>query len=55
MVQQEHANLHGNINQDYLLEQWQKGYQLNYKKLYGFVNESVHQVLPLEMTIRKKI
>jgi len=53
MVQQEHPNLHGNINQDYLLEQWQKGYQLDYNKLYGFVNESVHQELPLEMIQRK--
>lgn len=55
MVQQEHPNLHGNINQNYLLEQWQKGYQLDYKKLYGYVNESVHQELPLELIQRKKL
>ena len=55
MVQKEHPNIHGNINQDFLLDQWQKGFQIDYKKLSGFVNESVHQEVPLAMIQRKKL
>ncbi|MFC1567286.1 hypothetical protein ACFL3R_00430 [Thermodesulfobacteriota bacterium] len=52
MVQQEHLNVHGNIDHDFLLEQWLNGYQMDYKKLYGFVNESVHQEVAFEMIQR---
>jgi len=51
-VQLEHDNIHGNIDQDFLLEQWQKGFQMNYKKLYGFVNESAHQEIVFELIPR---
>ncbi|MFC1488229.1 hypothetical protein ACFL6B_00110 [Thermodesulfobacteriota bacterium] len=52
-VQSEHANIHGSIDQDFLLEQWQKGLQMNYKKLYGFVNESAHQEIAFELIPRQ--
>lgn len=42
-VQEENKNLYGNIHQDFLLEQWQKGYQMDYQQLYGFNNTSAHQ------------
>lgn len=42
-VQQENKNIYGNIHQDYLLEQWMKGYQMDYRSLYGFPNTSVHE------------
>ena len=45
-VQIENKNLCGDIHQDYLLEQWQKGYQMDFRSLYGFMNESAHQEIP---------
>ncbi|MCD6486787.1 MAG: hypothetical protein J7K35_05610 [Syntrophobacterales bacterium] len=42
-VQTENRNLYGNIHQDYLLDQWEKGFQMDYRSLYGFMNESAHQ------------
>jgi len=42
-VQEENKNLCGNVHQDFLLEQWQNGYQMDFKSLYGFMNESAHQ------------
>ncbi len=52
-VQTERKNLSGNIHPDELLEQWQKGYQMDYKKFYGLVNESVHQEIALPLIPRK--
>ncbi|MCK4297361.1 MAG: hypothetical protein KAX28_11995, partial [Candidatus Marinimicrobia bacterium] len=45
-VQIENKNLCGNMHQDYLLEQWQKGFQMDYQRLYGVMNESAHQEIP---------
>lgn len=42
-VQIENKNLYGDLHQDFLLEQWQKGYQMDFRSLYGFINESAHQ------------
>jgi hypothetical protein len=42
-VQNENKNIHGNRHQDFLLEQWQKGLQMDYRQLYGFNNTSAHQ------------
>jgi len=42
-VQNENKNIHGNWHQDFLLEQWQKGYQMDYRQLYGVNNISAHQ------------
>lgn len=42
-VQNEIRNIHGNRHQDLLLEQWQNGYQMDYRQLYGFNNTSAHQ------------
>ncbi len=51
-VQNENKNLCGNMHQDYLLEQWQKGYQMDFRSLYGIVNESAHQEIPFDFTHR---
>lgn len=53
-VQQEIKNIYGNTHQDYLLEQWLKGYQMNYQSLYGFTNISAHQEMPFEFIKRNK-
>lgn len=45
-VQTENKNLCGDMHQDYLLEQWQQGYQMDFRSLYGFANESAHQEIP---------
>jgi hypothetical protein len=45
-VQRENKNIHGSIHQDFLLEQWMKGYQMDYRSLYGFPNISAHQEIP---------
>jgi len=47
-VQNENKNIHGNLHQNFLLEQWQQGYQMDFRSLYGFMNESAHQ----EITFR---
>ena len=52
-VQTEINNLCGENHQDELLKQWQEGYQIDYAKLFGFVNESAHQDVPLPLTLRK--
>jgi hypothetical protein len=49
-VQEENKNIYGNVHQEYLLEQWQKGYQMDYQNLYGFNNISAHE----EITFRFK-
>lgn len=45
-VQIENKNLCGDMHQDYLLEQWQNGLQMDYQSLYGFSNISAHQEIP---------
>ena len=45
-------NRSGNIHPDELLAKWQRGYQMDYKKFYGIVNESAHQELALPLTLR---
>jgi hypothetical protein len=51
-VQLENNNICGNISHDFLLEQWEKGMQMNYKKLYGFLNKSAHQEITFELIRR---
>ncbi|MBT8489909.1 MAG: hypothetical protein KJN62_02555 [Deltaproteobacteria bacterium] len=51
-VQTENKNLYGNVHQDYLLEQWHKGFQMDYRRLYGYVNESAHQEISFEFKNR---
>ena len=52
MVQTEIANIHGSLHQDALLERWQKGLQIDYRALYGVVNESAHQDVPFNFIKR---
>jgi hypothetical protein len=51
-VQKENKNLCGNVHQDFLLEKWQKGYQMDYQSLYGFNNVSVHEEIPFRFKKR---
>ena len=51
-VQKENRNICGNTHQDFLLEQWMKGYQMDYRSLYGFSNTSAHQEIPFEFIKR---
>ncbi|MFC1811221.1 hypothetical protein ACFL03_00855 [Thermodesulfobacteriota bacterium] len=51
-VQLENENIFGNIHQDFLLEQWNKGFQIDYKQLYGFDNISVHQEIAFDLIKR---
>jgi hypothetical protein len=52
-VQRENKNIYGGIHQDFLLEQWMKGYQMDYRSLYGFPNVSAHQEIPFELIKRR--
>jgi hypothetical protein len=47
-VQKVNKNIHGSIHQDYLLDKWMNGYQMDFRSLYGFQNVSVHQEIPFE-------
>lgn len=51
-VQIEVDNRYGNLHQDYLLEKWNQGLQIDYRKFYGFVNESAHQEVTFEFIKR---
>ncbi|MFC1591411.1 hypothetical protein ACFL43_02685 [Thermodesulfobacteriota bacterium] len=51
-VQQENENICGTIDHEYLLRQWQQGFQLDYQKLQGFLNESAHQEVEITLTKR---
>jgi hypothetical protein len=51
-VQKENDNLSGGIHQDYLLEQWREGKQIDYQKLYGMANVSAHQEVSLILGMR---
>ena len=53
-VQKENRNICGNTHQDFLLEQWMNGYQMDYRSLYGFSNTSAHQEIPFEFIKRAK-
>jgi hypothetical protein len=52
-VQQESDNLAGDIHQDYLLEQWLAGMQMDFRALAGFESESVHQEIPFSLIPRE--
>jgi hypothetical protein len=51
-VQTENDNICGNVHQDYLLEQWHRGFQMDYRRLYGFVNKSAHQNIAFNLVKR---
>ena len=53
-VQTENDNLCGNVHQDALLEQWQKGFQMDYRQLFGLVNQSAHQDVAFNLVPRRK-
>lgn len=53
-VQEDCDNLHGTIHQDYLLDQWNHGMQIDYRALYGFINESAHQEIEISFIKRHK-
>ena len=48
-VQKENKNIHGDIHQDFLLEQWRAGKRIDYRKLYGLQNISAHQEVTIEL------
>ena len=51
-VQKENKNICGDTHQDFLLEQWLKGYQMDYRSLYGFSTTDAHQEIPFEFIKR---
>ncbi|HBF33412.1 TPA: hypothetical protein DDW35_02490 [Candidatus Sumerlaeota bacterium] len=51
-VQGEVDNIHGEMHQDFLLEQWQKGLQMDYHALAGFQNDAPHADIPLHFIPR---
>jgi hypothetical protein len=53
-VQNDINNIHGTVHQDYLLEQWNRGMQMDYCSLYGLVNESAHQDVPITLIKRRE-
>ncbi|MBN2516808.1 MAG: hypothetical protein JXC33_12355 [Deltaproteobacteria bacterium] len=54
-VQAENDNICGNVHQDYLLEQWHSGLQMDYRQLYGFVNKSAHQDITFDLIERSSM
>lgn len=51
-VQNDYDNIHGTIHQDYLLDQWNRGMQIDYRALYGFINESAQQEIEISFIKR---
>lgn len=52
-VQTENSNDCGNVHQQHLLDKWEQGFQVDYRKLYSFVNESAHQEILLPLVRRE--
>jgi hypothetical protein len=52
-VQTEIDNRSGGVHQDELLEKWEKGMRMDYRRLYDTVNESAHQELPIQLLARE--
>jgi len=52
-VQSDNDNVHGSVHQDFLLDQWNRGLQMDYRALYGLVNESAHQEVPVTFIERR--
>jgi hypothetical protein len=46
-VQQENENISGNIQLEFLREQWEQDFQMDYRRFYGFHNESAHEEVPI--------
>jgi hypothetical protein len=53
-VQNDYNNIHGAVHQDFLLDQWNRGMQIDYCALYGFMNESAHQEIEISLMERQK-
>ncbi len=51
-VQSDINNIHGSVHQDYLLEQWMLGKQMDYRSLYGMANISAHQEVEFHLIQR---
>jgi hypothetical protein len=51
-VQEEIKNISGNIAVEFLREQWEQGFQMDYRQFYGFWNESAHQEVPIRFIKR---
>jgi hypothetical protein len=51
-VQADVANLHGDVHQDDLLREWQRGFRLDHEALYQIDNESAHQELKISFRSR---
>ena len=51
-VQRDNENICGDIHQDELLDYWRNGLQLDYRELYGFMNESVHELIKIKLIKR---
>jgi hypothetical protein len=54
-VQSENENKYGDLDQGYLLRQWHKGYQIDYRKLYGFINHSPQQEVEIQLITRTTV
>jgi len=53
-VQHEHPNRAGQVSEHALLARWREGLELDLDALEGFVNESVHQEVPLVLRPRRR-
>jgi hypothetical protein len=51
-VQRENENISGNIHPEFLRKQWEQGFQMDYRRFYGFHNESAHQEVPISFIKR---
>jgi hypothetical protein len=52
-VQNENDNRYGDLHQDELLKKWNEGYQMDFRKLYGMVNNDVHQEMVIGFVKRE--
>ena len=54
-VQEDLENRHGGVHQDELMEMFNRGLQIDCRRLYGFVNNGAHQEIPLSFVQRPEI
>jgi hypothetical protein len=51
-VQNEFRNWHGAMHQGFLLDQWERGLQVDHRALYGLSNRATHEELNLTFVPR---
>jgi hypothetical protein len=54
-VQTDFDNVSGSISTDYLLQKWEEGMAIDYRKMYNYTNTCPHELVPVEFVRRDAV